>query len=310
MRLVLPLLALLLSLPAVAAPAPYEEIHYSLPAFSTLAARQRKDVLRGSAEQQYEQMRQDARFRLEKIRYRSDGLSVVAYLFGPAKPGGAKRPVVVYNRGSWVSGDEAPALLGVMYRLADAGFEVIAPQYRGSDGGEGRDELGGADVDDVLEAVRLAREVPGADPERVFMYGESRGGMMTFQAIREGAKLRAAATVGAFTDFEGILASDATARAAAPKIWPDFEKSRKALGQRRSALQWADQLTVPLLILHGAHDPLPRSQSLELAQKLDALGRTYELHVVAGGSHTLGERAAQRDAEVIAWFKQALRRPW
>jgi hypothetical protein len=42
----------------------------------------------------------------------------------------------------------------------------------------------------------------------------------------------------------------------------------------------------------------------ELALRLDERAHPYELHTLAGGSHTLAERAAARDSFVIAWFRK------
>ncbi len=49
-------------------------------------------------------------------------------------------PVIVYNRGSYVRQNAAPELLVTFHRLVDAGFLVVAPMYRGSEGAPGRDE--------------------------------------------------------------------------------------------------------------------------------------------------------------------------
>jgi dipeptidyl aminopeptidase/acylaminoacyl peptidase len=215
--------------------------------------------------------------------------------------------VVIYNRGSYVAGDLAPALAPLLRRFARAGFYVLAPQYRGSDGGEGRDELGGADVADVLNLLPLAARLDHADTSRLFMYGESRGGMMTYQAIRRRMPLKAAATVGGFTDVEAVMAADERSRKAAATIWPDFEARREEIVRTRSARLGADELDVPLLLLHGRQDKqVSASQSLDLALRLHALGRPYELHVFADESHTLGERSETRDSLVIAWFQAHL----
>jgi dipeptidyl aminopeptidase/acylaminoacyl peptidase len=283
---------------------------YVLPAFQDLPSSLQREVTRQERPETYEEVRRDARFSLRKLKYRSDGLQVVAYLYAPASPGVERRPAIVFNRGSWVASDQAPVLAPLFHRLASAGFVVLAPQYRGSDGGEGRDEMGGADVADVMNAVRLIRSLPFVDGENVFLYGSSRGGMMTYQAIRDGVEVRAAATVGAFTDLEATMAGDSRSRDAAPQIWPDLASRRAEIAERRSALRWADRLTVPLLILHGGNDrQISPRQSLDLALRLQELGRPYELHVVAGEGHTLDGRVEERERMVVEWFRRHMQSP-
>jgi hypothetical protein len=41
-----------------------------------------------------------------------------------------------------------------------------------------------------------------------------------------------------------------------------------------------------------------------MAARLGELGRPYELHVIDGGNHTLSVRAAEREAEITAWFQR------
>ena len=288
--------------PARAAAPAVRERAYLLPAYDSLSAGLRREVDHVTTRAEYERFAADRRYVLRKLEYPSDSLRVVAYEYGPATT--ERAPVIVYCRGSWVAGDLAPALLPVFHRLAEAGYRVLAPQYRGSDGGEGTDDMGGADVDDVRHAIELAMNRPGADGGRVYLYGESRGGMMTLQCLRDQVPVRAAAVVGAFTDLDSLLAGDERSRGAAGHIWPDFAARHGELALRRSAVRWADSLRTPLLILHGGADRgvSPR-QALALASRLDAAGREYELHVVAGGSHTLAERGAMRDSAVVAWFR-------
>ncbi|MEO8580823.1 MAG: prolyl oligopeptidase family serine peptidase [Gemmatimonadales bacterium] len=279
--------------------------HYRLPAYETLPDGVRRELDQTATRLAYDSTRRDHNFILERVRYWSDGLSVVAYVYQPALHPSRPRPAIIYSRGSYVAGDLAPVLAPMLHRLALEGYTIVAPQYRGSDGGDGKDEMGGADVDDVLNAVRLAASLPGIDSARMFLYGESRGGMMTYQAIRARAPVKAAAVVGAFADLDSLLANDPRSRGAATQIWPDYASRSAEIANKRSADRWAGDLTVPLLILHGGADPQvsPR-QALRLALKLDELGRTYELHVFAGGSHTLFARAAERDAAVAAWFRR------
>ena len=123
------------------------------------------------------------RIDVRSITYVSDGLKVKGYLVAPKE--GGKLPCVIYNRGgnrefgAWT--DRGAALqLG---RIAAWGYLVIASQYRGNAGGEGVEEFGGRDVNDVLNLLTLLASQPRADTARVGMYGWSRGGMMTYLAL-------------------------------------------------------------------------------------------------------------------------------
>lgn len=246
----------------------------------------------------------DTRFRLTRVSYSSDGLTVFAYVYAPVHARSAPLPVIVFNRGSYVWKEFAGEYLTVFHRLASAGFIVVAPMYRGSGGAQGRDEMGGADVDDLLNVMRVIRHLRSADADHVFMYGESRGGMMTYQAIREHFPMRAAAVYGAFTDLETLPHVAETAKA----IWPDYEQRRSEIVTRRSAIDWAEKLDTPILIMHGSADKdVPPSQSLALAQRLQALGKEYELIVRAGSNHILSDWRAGRDANAIAWFRRHMR---
>lgn len=240
--------------------------------------------------------------------YPSDGLRVVAFVYRPSSATAtAPLPVIIYNRGSYVRNGAAPELLPAFQRLAAGGFVVVAPMYRGSEGGEGRDEMGGADLADLMNVRSLIATLPYADSTRLFLYGESRGGMMVLQALRDGFPARAAATFGAFTDLDAYLAADPAATAVAHQIWPDFDQDRAAIVERRSAIRWAERITTPLLIMHGGADrTVSPSHAINLASLLQHAGRSYELLVMAGGRHGLQPFQVERDEYAMRWFRRHL----
>ena len=202
---------------------------------------------------EYESAAKDKRFSLKKVSYASDGLEVFSYVYEPVKAK-EKLPVIVFNRGSFVREEFAPELLAMFHRLGEAGFIVVAPMYRQSGGSAGRDELGGADLADLMNVTSVIATLPSADSRNTFLYGESRGGMMTFQAVRDRFPARAAATFGGFTDLGAMIASNPQARKMADTVWPDYATNAAVIHERRSAVVWAGKIGVPLLIMQGGDD--------------------------------------------------------
>lgn len=258
-----------------------------------------------ASREDYAAARDDPRYVLEQVTYVSDGLTVGAYLYRPRELTAHRRPVIVFNRGSWTRPNGfAGEMLVMAHRFADAGFLVIAPQYRGSNGWRGRDELGGAELHDLLNLPPVIAKIRGADASRLYLAGESRGGAMVYMALRDGFPARAAAVWGAFTDLEPLLAAGPQA-GAANTIWPQYQDDRETLYRTRSALRFADRIGTPILIMHGgADEDIPLSQSQRMDAELTRLGKVHDFVVFDGEQHVIGGRGAARDARTIAWFRK------
>lgn len=264
---------------------------------------------RYASPEEYEAALRDARFRLTRVSYESDGLTVFAYVYAPAETPKVKQPVIVFNRGSYTWNEFAGEYLTTFHRLASAGFVVIAPMYRGSGGAPGRDELGGADLDDVLNTISMIRQLPAANADQVFMYGESRGAMMTYQAIREHYPMLAAAVYGGFTDLRPLADPGGRFAQAAATIWPDYKERRSEIARRRSAIDWAEKFDTPVLIMHGGADQdVSPSHALALATRLQELGKTYQLIIRSEANHHLYGWLVERDAQAIEWFRRHMKK--
>jgi dipeptidyl aminopeptidase/acylaminoacyl peptidase len=263
-----------------------------------------------STDEEFDAAAADERFRFERITYSSDGLPVVAFVYRPSAPPEAPRPAVIFNRGSWTVDDTAPEMLTLFHSLADAGFTVIAPMLRGSEGAPGRDELGGAERADIHACLTLVANLGGVDLDNLFLAGESRGGMMTFQMLRERFPVRAAATWGAFTDLDALIASDpASFDPLARAIWPDFDDRRAEITDARSATRWAGEIAhTPLLLMHGgADETVPASHTESLAEALRAAGAEPRVVLYPGDNHVLTASRNERNRAMIEWFNAHLR---
>jgi hypothetical protein len=163
----------------------------------------------------YEEARSQKNFDVLDITYSSDGLPVHGTLIRPKNPGNRKWPATIFNRGG--TGDygsigndvipcsrDHPACLTIVdvCLFAKAGFVVMASDYRFHGPTAKRDEWGGSDVNDVLNLVPALKSLDFLDPERLYMLGTSRGGTMTYIALKRGASVKAAAVIAGPSDLK------------------------------------------------------------------------------------------------------------
>jgi dipeptidyl aminopeptidase/acylaminoacyl peptidase len=296
----------------------------ALPAFESLDDFSRKYFPKAV----YDEARTQNDFDILDITYASDGIPVRGTLVRPKNPGDRKWPAILFARGGTgdygritLTSDDAssctqertPCLTVVdLYLLAKAGFVVIASDYRFHGATAKRDEWGGVDVNDLLNLVPALRSIDFVDLTWLYMLGVSRGGTMTYLALKRGAPVRAVAVIAGPSDLEGFgrfrpefVNGDETYDGWA-KVWPDYASRATEYYRERSAVQWADKLTVPILILHSRQDRLvPVDQAIRMAAALQAAGRTYALHVYANDGHSLPANRTDRNRQIVEWFMQA-----
>ena len=251
----------------------------------------------------------DSDINIYDITYLSDGLRVGGCLAEPSMSG--VYPAIIWNRGG--SGE-----VGLLHPFALApyarnGYVAIGSQYRGNGGSEGQEEFGGADINDVLNLVPILRSLPNVDDDRIGMVGYSRGGMMTYLALKEqslggAGDIKAACTVGAITDLfmTARLSQDMLSGVLVPLIGGTPEEVPEKY-EARSAVCWADKIDVPLLIMHGEADSrVSVEQAKELARQLEKLDKAYSLMTYPGEEHDLPGHEGGI-AEIFAWFEEYLR---
>jgi len=276
----------------------------------------------------YEEARTQKDFDVLEMSYASDGLSVHGLLIKPKAPGTRKWPAIIFNRGGngdlgRITDNGQPcggmtntSCLDVadLYFLAKEGFVVIASDYRYRGASVKRDEWGGGEVDDVLNLVPALKSLEYVDADRLYMLGLSRGGTMAYLAIKRGIAVKAAAVIGGVTDVKawvdarpemGIVKGNEFIDGFA-NIWPDYEHRAEEYYRARSAVYWADQINVPVLILHSRTDRMvPVTQALRMAEALQEKGKVYALRIYDRDGHSLPQNRDDRDRLIIDWFNRA-----
>lgn len=256
---------------------------------------------------------------VEKIDYLSDGLKVHGYIAYPNDQS-KKYPCVIWNRGGIGNKGAIDTFTarGIFGHLASWGYVVFATQYRGNDGGEGQDEFGGDDVNDVLNLIPLADEIDNADSTRWGIEGWSRGGMMTYLALTKtdfpaypADGFRCAIVSGGIANLR-CNSNESTFMRRLYEItlgrYHENEFYEKC--ESRSIVKFPEKLpkTTPILIIHGTEDErvLPHD-SIDLSYKLLELKIPFRLVMLEGGDHFLKRHRKEVDEMRKKWFEKFLK---
>jgi pimeloyl-ACP methyl ester carboxylesterase len=246
----------------------------------------------------------------QRISYASEGLKIQGFLLTPRPHPAGRLPVVIYNHGGnpRIGIIDGAKLAGLTW-LVRAGYAVVASQYRGCGGSEGSDEIGGADVADVLNLIPLIESLSYADTNRLGMLGWSRGGMMTYLALSQSNRITAAVIGGAPTDLFAELKRRPELESLLQKRVPGYAANRDTALKARSAQFWPEKLcrTTPILLMQGANDQscTPRS-ALEMALLLEQSGQPFRLIFFESGSHGLQEHSEEVNQQTLLWFNRYL----
>ena len=201
---------------------------------------------------------------------------------------GKKYPFLVLPHG----GPEANDVLEldpIARSIAGMGYVVMQPEYRGSTGyGDAHlaaiyQHFGDRAYADVDSATDYAIAQGWADPQRLAIFGWSAGGFMTSWTVTQTHRYKAAVEGAGITDWASFMFTSDVYQTDYDARWPeedphDFEKF--------SAVDFAKNVTTPLLILHGAADVrVPTYQGREYYEVLAARGKTVRMVLYPGSGH-------------------------
>jgi dipeptidyl aminopeptidase/acylaminoacyl peptidase len=223
------------------------------------------------------------------FRYRSAGGVVAGFVVAPRKYT-TPLPAIVYNRGGTKNFGlvRKGNLLVDMAEIAKWGYVVIGSQYPGNSTGEGDDEWGGRDFESIADLYPIMQKLSIIDTNRIGMMGGSRGGMMTYLALKRLPWVKAAVTISGVTN----LIRNSVQRPEMGEVFTEAFGGSDAAKRERSAAFWASELNpnVPLLMMHGTKDK--RVNAIDTAELAVQLRRTHpraETVYFGGGDHALEE---------------------
>ncbi len=245
---------------------------------------------------------------VERITYLSEGLKVkgyIAYLKDTTK----KYPCIIWCRGGIGNNGAIDTFTarGIFGQLASWGYCVFASQYRGNAGGEGYDEVGGSDVNDILNLIPLADEISQAEKSIWAIEGWSRGGMMALLTLQRNPTFKCAVLVGAISNVEEYANNSPNLKSYYENLIGK-EKLEQEL-KKRSVINFVNELPkIPLLLIHGAEDEtVSPNQSIELAKKFDEINISYKLVLPRNGDHFLRKNRKEVDELRKTWYQEHLK---
>jgi len=230
---------------------------------------------------------------LERMTHQAaDGTTIESYVlypdgFVPGQP----VPAVLEIHGGPHGWHPQASMLPLYQSLAAAGYAVVLPNPRGSQGfGETFaracvGDWGGADFEDLMGAVDALVERGIADPSRLFVAGYSYGGYMTSWTVGHTDRFAAACVSAPVVDLVSMWGTTDI------PFFSEFEAGGTPWERReemieRSPLTSLPNVTTPVMVLHWEGDlRCPIGQGEELFQGLRRLGKEAVLVRYPGGYH-------------------------
>lgn len=222
-----------------------------------------------------------------------DGLKIHALMYVPKglKKDGSN-PAIVWPHGGpeWQEMHNFNRYLQV---LANNGYIVIAPNFRGSVG-YGKSfqqkiyrDWGGAEFRDVLSSVDFLKRSGFVDEKKIGIMGGSFGGFMCLTCITKAPEIwKCAIDIFGPSNMITFLKTipehwkDATSR-----LIGDIEKDRDLLNER-SPINYVDNIKCPLLVVQGRHDPrVVVEESDQIVDKLRSQNKPVEYIILEDEGH-------------------------
>lgn len=221
-----------------------------------------------------------------RVTIPGDDISMAGILYTPGDPGKSDPAVIVLH--GWLEPEEngADMVSIVAWHLAREGYVSLALSMRGWPDTGGRDDCGGRQPFDVVQAVQWLSRQPGVNPDRIGLLGFSQGGQVALLAAGLTPKIKAVAAFFPVTDLERWAQTTRT-----PGIKDAYipEVCAKDLGLKaKSPIYAACAINAPTLLIHGDQDTrVPMDQSLDMAKAMLDCGKKVQLQLVKGGEHML-----------------------
>ena len=236
------------------------------------------------------------------VRYAArDGVSIQAFVTYPNNVEPQNLPTIILPHGGPISFDSDGFDYWTQF-FANRGYAVMQMNFRGSAGfgydfmAAGFRNWGLEMQDDVTDATQWLIDKGIADPERICIVGGSYGGYAALMgAAKTPALYRCVVSFAGVTDLLGLLT--------ASRRYSNSDVAEIQIGNRRrdlkarSPVTFAEDIDVPVLLIHGDKDVVVQvSQSRRMAKALERADKDVVYIEQPGGDHHLSTNQQRLEA--------------
>ncbi|MCL2497432.1 MAG: S9 family peptidase [Symbiobacteriaceae bacterium] len=195
--------------------------------------------------------------------------------------------------------------------MAHAGYAVLYINPRGSTSYGTKftqgilGDWGGDDFLDIMAGVDVAIAKGIADPERIGITGWSYGGYMTYWAVSQTNRFKAAVGGAGISNVYTMFGCSVLGVSYDEPLMGGPAFDLEELYMSRSAIRHVRKVETPLMMLHGDSDiNCPLEQSTQYYTALKRLGKEATLVRYPGQPHGLGVPSYQLDRwqRTMGWF--------
>jgi dipeptidyl aminopeptidase/acylaminoacyl peptidase len=236
--------------------------------------------------------------RPEVVRYPSfDGRRIPALFYEPEED---NAPVIVNVHGGPES-QSRPLFSPVTQYFLGRGYAVFAPNVRGSTGyGKAYTHLDDVRLrpDSVKDLAHAAYWLRERGHERIAVMGGSYGGFMVLAALTEYPELWTAGVdiVGIANLVTFLENTGSYRRGLREPEYGSLEKDREFL-ESISPIHKAEQITAPLMVIHGKNDPrVPVGEAEQIVDRVRSDGGAVEYLLYEDEGHGLAKLKNRLDA--------------
>lgn len=228
---------------------------------------------------------------VKTVSYKArDGMALTAILTLPVGVEAKNLPVIVMPHGGPAARDDESWDWWAQF-LADRGYAVIQPNFRGSTGfgtafqQAGAGQWGFKMQDDVDDALAYLGKEGIADVKRACVVGGSYGGYVAMRAAERNPDLyRCAISYAGVADLPEMIKYDRNFIGGLGTT--EYWRSRAEDLSDVSPINHAARTAIPILLIHGKKDRrVPFAQSKTYVDRLKKAGKEHEFFIQPEGDH-------------------------